>query len=235
MNPFYGIIMEYLDNYKDILRCCINIGTCSYQYVKRLEFKCSYDIDFITSCSNVELLSIMDSSIDFLDLKLISEKCKKIKILNLHGSRNLRRLPPSLKNLTNLICLDMCWTSLDRSSLQYVGEIKSLVFLFMCHCSLTDISFMYNLVNLESINIRNNRVCLTSGIRRLDKLYNLDISYNPTIRDISCLEFMNLTKLYVSGTSIRNMEIIQSLPKLNLLGFRDIILNSRESIINVFK
>jgi Leucine-rich repeat (LRR) protein len=177
----------------------------------------------------------MNSKINYFDLELIIKNCEKIKILNLHGSRDLWRLPSSLKNLTNLMCLDMCWSRLNRSSLQHVGEIKSLVFLFMCHCCLTDISFIYNLVNLESVNIRGNRLCLTSGIRNLRNLYSLDISYNSIIRDISCLKGMNLEKLYISGTSIRNMEVIKSLSKLNLLGFRDIILNSRESIIDIIK
>ncbi len=92
--------------------------------------------------------------------------------------------------------------------------------------NITDISYVYNLTNLEELNLRKNNISDISGLANLTNLKSLALD-NNNITDISPLaNLTSLESLLLNETNIDDISALSSLSNLRVLQLEDTSLSS---------
>lgn len=173
----------------------------------------------------------------FIDLDLIIP-CSKLTTLDLGHSITTDLTP--LKHLEQLTDLDISWHDRADIDLTPIGDLIKLRSLQMWSTNNSGFLWVQNLVNLEYLDISNNRLttldflyplkklksliiwsCAVTNIKplvSLTSLTRLDISYNPLIVDVLDIwKLVNLEYLNISHCKLNIVDWIFRLVKLKVL------------------
>lgn len=98
----------------------------------------------------------------------------------------------------------------------YLSNLKCLIHLEVTNCMLIDINFVIDLINLQTLNLNNNKIYNATYVSGIHNLTNLTIS-NNYLTDVYYLNLPNLTFLDISHNKINTLDGLQCLNKLTNL------------------
>ncbi|MBE7383927.1 MAG: leucine-rich repeat domain-containing protein [Leptolyngbya sp. SIO1E4] len=114
--------------------------------------------------------------------------------------------------------LSLNWVNLPNIS--FLSDLKELTSLDLRNNSISDISFLSDLKELTSLDLRNNSISDISFLSDLKGLTSLDLSFN-SIRDFSFLsDLKGLTSLDLRNNSISDISFLSDLKELISLDLR---------------
>lgn len=116
----------------------------------------------------------------------------------------------TLENLSEVEMLSFQWqefSNTDLSELRYLKNLKVLDLSY--YFSKINLNDIYDLKNLEELNLFAGQISSLNGIEGLANLKTLNLRTCSQIKDltpVSCLE--NLENIYISGTAVKNIEAL---------------------------
>lgn len=182
-------------------------------------------------------LSFYDTSADLTGI----EKFINVNILQINAPDTGITNASVLTSMEHLESLSLS----DNGTIQdfdFLNELTQLYFLKLAAPGLSDLSFVENMPELSSlyIGVATNITDISPLLARADTLRNLDLSYNPNIKDFAPLaklpnledvtisfcdisdisylsELENLSYLIIGGNQIKSLEPIAKLPNLQFV------------------
>jgi Leucine-rich repeat (LRR) protein len=166
-----------------------------------------FSIEQIGRLTNLTSLTLGDtgaSNFDFL------QNLTQINSLFLSGIE-ITELP-SLDAMTNLQSLNLTFCALDDSDLQQIASYTGLAELYLTGCPFSDLSFVENLINLESIGFEYSNVKDITPLKNLTKLQALYIA-GLDVSDISVLSNLKkLNSVWILQTKVKDYSPLKGLP-----------------------
>ena len=206
------------------------------------------NLSFLKDMKNIRNLSV-DSLIDATGLEYITElpdlKSLSVGIFNLdnfdflnHIAKNVEKIflgvtrskKPKLDPLSRFICLKELYLEGQQKNIEVISHLQNLEDLTLRSITLTDLSFLYPLKNLWSLDIKLGGTIKLSDI---DKVQNLKYLELWQIRGLSDISFVsNLTHLQY--LYLQSLPQIKKLPRFNKLErLRRIYLENMKGLVDV--
>jgi len=156
----------------------------------------------IKLCSQLKNLNL--ASNEFLD-KLPDSigNLTRLESIQIDGCKKIKSLPLSISNLSNLLILDLNWTSIPKLP-DELFQLKSLVELKLFNLPITSLNpEIKNLVNLEYLDLSLTKITeLPTEIGGLIKLTKLNGSFNKSLPDSFC-NLINLKELDIQFDNVK--------------------------------
>ena len=123
---------------------------------------------------------------------------------------------------------------LRLSNVEFLGTIKTLIWLYLDNNYITDITPLKSLKSLKTLYLNNNRIESIDALSELNNIHLLDLSNNK-INSITSLIKMKQTLqwLNLSNNQIEDMSPIFELNIPNIVFYEDVYLGN-EHLINVY-
>lgn len=214
----HNIILKYLNSPVDKFNLCKVTKVNDKIETLRFNNLSIHKLNSAKLCPKLKILSIQDSIYPISSINIISEQCKNINILNLHGSRVLDSIE-FIFNLPNLKYLDLCHSNTKESFVSNINRLPQLklINLYVSNCLIHNMAPYLHIKSLKLLDLTNNRISIIPDLRECKSLITLYLT-NNSIRNITPLsELVNLKRLTLSGNRISNITPLSGLTKLNVL------------------
>lgn len=179
-------------------------------------------IAFLSELPNLKKVDMFSTIVEKKDITKLEESFPEIKFgwtihiaakhyirtdqtafSTLHGSCDLHqsKVFEVLKYCTELRALDIGHNDLtDISFLQYLPKLRVLI--LACNEHLRDISVLSQLKDLEYLELFSCNIRDISALKDLDRLMDLNISYNPITKYAVLNEMPNLKRLWIPQSGV---------------------------------
>lgn len=177
--------------------------------------KMEFDLDNLVPLQRLEELSVTGFIIknpnSFLELTGLKKlKLNHTKISGTEYFSNLINLKKInlynnsitnlsfLKNLTDLEEIDLSKNNIESNQLKHLNAVEeNLRTLILAENHLTDISALSNLKKLKKLDLSSNFIEDTKPLSALQKLRDLNLRNNPTLKSISSISKLNLEEIKI--------------------------------------
>lgn len=202
-------------NLFNAIKACLNAKKINYNVTNTETKTLEVSIDDINEITELDLSGNEDAKITNL---AGLENFVNLTDLNLSGNAITSMSTITTDVILPITKLNLAGNAINEEIQNSIQTFRNLNELNMTNMQISDISFIGNLTNLQTLVLSNNHISNFAPLNTISRLNKLDVSRNESFTDFSQLcSHTSLIELNVSGTGITSLEGITSFSELERL------------------